>query len=314
MRRTLRTALLSACLALWAVALMVCAGHAAGPELSFVALGDWGKGTDEQRRVADALGRVAAEKNARLVISTGDNFYPRGVKSVSDPQWKTTFEDVYSAPSLMVPWWVALGNHDHRGSIDAQVAYTRISSRWQMPAAFYKHRETVSPGVEADFFFLDTTPLYDASRWPIKLWPFENKQYAWLERELRASKAAWKIVVGHHPVLSGGSHGSTEVLIHRFRPLFEKYGVDVYLNGHDHALEHVAVNGVHYFTTGAGSEGSVAAAIEGSRFVTAEAGFLAVTLDEASLHAELFNDSATPVYRTSVPRRQKTSAETPPAH
>lgn len=308
MLRVLRSPFLRACLAL-AAPLVLSTVARADPELAFVVLGDWGKGTAEQQHIAVALGRVAAEKNARFVISTGDNFYPRGVKSVADPHWKTVFEDVYAAPSLMVPWWVVLGNHDHRGSIGAQIEYTKASSRWRMPATYYKHSEKIENGIAADFFFLDTTPLYEASRWPWKLWPFENEQYAWLERELKASTAAWKIVVGHHPVLSGGSHGNTEVLIHKFRPLFEKHGVDAYFNGHDHTIEHIAVNRVHYFTVGAGSEGSIAKRVEGSRFVTGQAGFMAATLRGAVLQVEFFNDKGEPIYRMDISRKNLNTAQ-----
>lgn len=298
MTRT-RKLLLSAGLPFAALLLLASASRAAEPELSFVVIGDWGKGSVEQRQVANALGRVAESHHARFVVSTGDNFYPNGVKSVTDPNWKILFEDVYTAPALQVPWHVALGNHDHRGSTSAQIAYSKTSKRWSLPAAFYKHSER-DGGVSADFFFLDTTPLYQASRWPWKLWPFENEQYAWLERELKASDAEWKIVVGHHPVLSGGGHGSTEVLIDKLRPLLEKYGVDVYLNGHNHALEHVAANGVNYITIGAGADAAMPDSIEGSRFLSGAAGFMAATIGKERMRIELVGQAGETIYRTEV--------------
>jgi acid phosphatase len=290
-----------------ALLLLAPASKASEPELSFAVIGDWGKGTPEQRREAEALGRVAGDHSARFIISTGDNFYPRGVTSVSDPNWKTLFEDVYSAPSLMVPWHVVLGNHDHRGSTAAQIAYSKTSERWRLPAPFHKHSERIGDTVDADFFFLDTTPLYQASRWPWRLWPFENEQYAWLKRELAASAADWKIVVGHHPVLSGGRHGNTPILIEKLQPLFEKYGVDAYLNGHDHALEHIVKDGVNYLTVGAGAEGSLARAIEGSRFQGGTAGFMTAKLHRSDLQVEFFDENGASVYRAEILKSRKTA-------
>ena len=42
-----------------------------------------------------------------------------------------------------------------------------------------------------------------------------------LERKLHASKAAWKIVVGHHPPRSNGHHGNTEELLEDLEPLMQ---------------------------------------------------------------------------------------------
>jgi tartrate-resistant acid phosphatase type 5 len=285
--------------------------RAAEPELAFAVVGDWGKGNAKQKAVAEVLGKAAESIGARFIVSAGDNFYPRGVTSVSDPNWKTLFENVYTAPSLMVPWHAVLGNHDHRGSTAAQIEYSKTSTRWRLPAPFYKHSERITDAVDADFFFLDTTPLYQASRWPWRLWPFENEQYAWLKRELAASTADWKIVVGHHPVYSGGSHGNTSILIEKLQPLFEQFGVDAYFNGHDHALEHVVKDNVNYFTVGAGAGGSLNGTIEGSRFLRGGAGFMTARLHASDLQVEFFDENGASVYRAEILKSRKTGSLIP---
>jgi hypothetical protein len=66
-------------------------------------------------------------------------------------------------------------------------------------------------------------------------------QLAWLRSELKraTSACAATVVVGHHPVYSGGDHGSSPDLIASLEPLFAEFGVDGYVAGHDHMLGHL---------------------------------------------------------------------------
>lgn len=275
---------------------------AAQPTLAFVVLGDWGKGNVGQHAVADELGRAAAAADARFVISVGDNFYPRGVAGVDDPHWRNEFEGVYTAPALYVPWHPVFGNHDHRGRTAAQIAYSRTSSRWRFPAPYYRHSEIVDSQTTADFFYLDTTPLERAARWPHTLWPFENEQYAWLEQALAASHATWKIVIGHHPVVSGGSHGGAPALVEKLQPLLERHGVAAYICGHDHALEHIVVHDVNYFVVGAGAEATKVHAIEGTRAALAALGFMTVALTHDVMTTSFVGTTGEALYSAAIAR------------
>ena len=123
-----RRDLLSGAFAISLLALAPGSAAAAGEgDLVFEIVGDWGRGTDDQRRVASAMAKVAGDLNCRFVISTGDNFYPSGVSGVDDPRWVKDFESVYSESSLMGPWYSVLGNHDHKGSAAAQSAMVHAS-------------------------------------------------------------------------------------------------------------------------------------------------------------------------------------------
>lgn len=44
--------------------------------------------------------------------------------------YQDTFESVYTAKSLRVPWYVLAGNHDHAGNVKAQIEYSQKSNRW----------------------------------------------------------------------------------------------------------------------------------------------------------------------------------------
>jgi acid phosphatase len=251
--------------------------------LEFIAVGDWGRGGGlVQRKVADAMATWAGAHTPRFVISVGDNFYEDGVTSVTDPKWKASFEDVYSAKSLQIPWFVALGNHDYRGNVEAQIDYGKTSARWRMPARTYTFTESAGDGTRVQFFVLDTTPFLDTYRSVFSRTKVAGQdpaaQRAWLERELAASTADWKIVVGHHAVRSCGPHRDSAELVRDILPLLKRYGVPVYLNGHDHGLQHLAADGIDFFTSGGGSE--VTRVSPDARTVWAEAasGFIAFSV------------------------------------
>ncbi len=240
--------------------------------LHFIAMGDWGRnGADHQKQVAAQMGKTATEVKSAFTISTGDNFYPSGVISEWDPLWKYSFEDIYTDFNLQWDWYPVLGNHDYKSNPDAQVAYTKISRRWKMPSRYYS-KLIAMPGDTASkilIIFIDTNPFIpefykNAEYGPNVKTQDSTKQKKWIIKELSNSSPniKWKIVVGHHPMFTGGGRTEgydTKAIRHSLKPLFDKYGVDVYLAGHEHSLQHlVADTKTQHFISGAASEKTTA--------------------------------------------------------
>ncbi|TAJ68851.1 MAG: acid phosphatase [Phenylobacterium sp.] len=277
---------------------------------AFVALGDWGRDGDRhQTEVAQAMAQAAAEVRSRFVISVGDNFYPAGVRSADDPQWKTSFEDIYTAPALQTPWYAALGNHDYRGRPGAQLAYARRDNRWRMPDRSYVVSSAESGIPNLDIFVLDTTPMVgDYGEAAMRLMrgrirvPRPGPQMAWLRRSLQRSHADWKIVVGHHPLYSGGRHGGSVELARRLDPMFATHGVQAYLCGHDHALQHIQIGGVAHICAGSGASAGPAGDIEGTRFRLSRPGFAVFAMEDQTLRLEFRDFNGRSVYRTAIPK------------
>jgi tartrate-resistant acid phosphatase type 5 len=259
--------------------------------IHFLVVGDWGtQGSATQRKVAGAMAAAARQLDISFVISTGDNFYPAGVNSVSDSQWINTFENVYSDSSLQCPWLAVLGNHDYTLDPDAQVDYTYVNKRWYMPHRYYD--TTLAIGHDSMLLvFLDTEPIEkqlrgivaDTTKYSSS---YVNEQLSWFKKVVSTSKAKWKLVVGHHPLHTGGSrrHNKRVKKLRRLiQPVLYANGVNFYLSGHEHQLELLKQkkHPTHYIISGAGSDTRHVGWLKFyRRFAARKRGFVSISISQ----------------------------------
>lgn len=212
-----------------------------GRPIHVLAFGDFGTASPQQMQLAGIMRQFEAKQPFDFGLTLGDNFYPNGVSSPNDPQWKTKWEDVYSP--LGIPFYATLGNHDYMrpDGPAAEIVHAQYSHSWRMPANYYTY--TAGP---VQFFAIDTIELSDSA--------LPNKEIAWLNAELAKSKAKWKVVYGHYQIYSA-TRGDEQNLIQRLLPVLRDRA-DVYLCGHDHNLQELKPEaGVHFFVSGGGGAG-----------------------------------------------------------
>jgi tartrate-resistant acid phosphatase type 5 len=243
---------------------------------SFMSIGDWGcmdiggyKAKD-QKIVAEAFMKKADEINPKFILNTGDNFYYCGIQNLSDPNFQTTFEDVYNNKSVMVPWIGCLGNHDYGYPLSAisQINYkSKNYDRWMIPDRYYYTR-LEEDNVNISIVVLDSSPCqspYTSSN-PREWDPcgsvipgcpgctfHENviqqsceKQYLWFKNITKyIPKDDWKIVMTHAPALDIDNED--------FIPIIQETGFHIYINGHVHLLAHYEIDNIGtYISSGAG--------------------------------------------------------------
>lgn len=273
-------------------------------DIHFIAIGDWGRnGEYDQAEVGKQMGQWATNNPNNFVISVGDNFYPKGVVSEHDPLWNFSFEDIYTAHSLQCDWYPVLGNHDYLADPDAQIRYSAVSRRWNMPSLYYAKEMKLGKGKDKVLFvMIDTDPfLFEAKK------EYCDKQLVWLNNTLANASAdvKWKIVVGHHPYYTVGpriKNYDTLTIRKVMAGVFEKHQVDVYLSGHDHSLQHLKPEGyTHQFISGAGSELTpVTTGVPYSRFEASEHGFMTFALAANRLNVKAINYSGKVLYETEL--------------
>ncbi len=204
--------------------------------LRFAVLADAGWGEKEQWAVAR---RLAVEAPPFLLFA-GDVTYPSGADQEYDDGYFRPYGELLSR----MPVYIAVGNHDYgnyrllRGAgaewIRDNFFLIHRLPRQHPPASSGRTYYSFDRG-PAHFVVLDSNRVLPVAAAP-PLHP-GSPQWRWLEEDLAGSKALWKFVLMHVPVYSSGQHRSMDALARWLAPLFERHGVDVVFQGHDHDYE-----------------------------------------------------------------------------
>lgn len=225
-------------------------------EFGVVLLGDTGTGNQNQYKVASAIKSFCQVERCDGGLLLGDNFYPEGVKNSSDPQFETKFHKPYDP--LRMRWYVVLGNHDHQGSIDAQLHHS--GRYWMMPGRYFAWSigDVLLVGLDSNGSISAAMP--------------------WIKKTLAQSQHRWKFVFAHHPIYSYGEHGNTHHL-KDLNQMMKDYKVDLYASGHDHDKQVILkdINDKHkivYVVSGTGAKTRPTRWGEGTAWADSELGFV----------------------------------------
>ncbi len=255
-------------------------------DINILSVGDWGSAAlggyhlRNAKNTADAMKIYASEYKPKLVLNTGDNFYYCGIQNISDPQISVDYVNLFG--NLSLPWYNALGNHDYGFNPDAQLELNQTIPEWIMDNRYYHSRIILdsdnnynyknNTSVVLNIIVLDTNPCIndyrgdDRAKWdPCSIrYPtcapmqgeclfHENiiaqdctSQLEWFNNTLsNIPPDEWVFVIGHHK--------ADEIDTEDFQTLLDSNRVHLYLNGHNHNLEHYSINDqAKYMTTGAG--------------------------------------------------------------
>ncbi|MFD9331306.1 purple acid phosphatase family protein [Streptomyces sp. NPDC060065] len=215
---------------------------------TFTAFGDQGVSYHGLANDALILGQ-----NPAFHLHAGDIAYadPTGAGKTDDASFDSRTWDQFLAQTesvaKSVPWMVAYGNHDMEAWYSPN-GYGGEEARWQLPANGPDKKNL--PGVYSFTHGNTAIISLDANdiSWeiPANLGISGGTQTKWLEAQLKKYRAAhgidFIVVFFHHcAYCTSTAHASEGGVRQEWVPLFEKYTVDLVINGHNHVYERTDV-------------------------------------------------------------------------
>jgi tartrate-resistant acid phosphatase type 5 len=211
-------------------------------EILFTAFGDYGRTGSTLDAVVSTLN---SQPKARFSVLLGDLAYPDGFKHVGDEHFGIFESFAKSADAF----YVVLGNHDYRGSIDAIKDYAAENSKFVFPTSkrtYHAKKLKLTKGYGLCMLFIDTMHL-------------EPAHVEWMHEVLGqcGGKKYFRLIFGHYPIFSVGMYAddaSTKRTRSIMEPILDKYGAHAYISGHEHHMEAFESKGRHYIISGAVAE------------------------------------------------------------
>lgn len=227
------------------------------PERKVVKFLAFGNTAGENLGPKALLASQMTQKEADFIIHTGD-LTASGLNEDADAEFFTPYHEVL----LKTPLFVSIGANEYgpdraerESKSFVRSNYSRFHDMsWSNATPKYYSFDTAN----ARFIFLDANAAYGAV-WAPDI-DKKSKQYKWLQSTLSSAAEKWKIVVVNAPMYSTGAKGPVNEAASLFVPLFERYGVDLVLQGAEANYERTFPmledephqRGVTYVTLGGG--------------------------------------------------------------
>jgi len=202
--------------------------------LAFFAYGDTRSNPNDHDDVAKRIMQDISQNNLKqtFIINSGDLVYDGD----SEASWQNEFfNQQYSNITDMLgnlPYLAAIGNHEGQGVL--------FSKYFDYPMYVNNYYYSFDYG-PVHIIVIDVEGNSPGST-----------QYNWIVNDLSSSTKAWKVAIFHEPAWSAGGHSNNSNLQNILQPLFEQYGVQMAITGHNHYYARAVVNDVHHITTGGG--------------------------------------------------------------
>lgn len=223
-------------------------------EIQVLVFGDSGKPSTFET-VAGWMSRECSGR-CDFALMLGDNFYRRGPGKMDREEFAVHFSEPikgHEGHLEEIPFWVILGNHGYVKQFgrppsepSVQLEYTRMQAVDERPLWLMPSHEYAVPKLPAwltlvgfDSMFLSDRRSFNGSD---DDYDVARRRYAGQIKESITAKDSdgWRVLFGHHPHISIGSHADDSQMHELPEPLDETMPV-IYFSGHDHDQQLIEV-------------------------------------------------------------------------
>ena len=186
---------------------------------------------DAQNYILELWSRLIREgyrkaPDASFIVHAGD--------LVSDAHSERQWHEWFTAGGWihsMLPSIPVLGNHEYEpyNETEEEQDIEHVSIQWKPQFNLPKNGPK---GMEELVYYVD---YQDVRVIALNSKADREAQVEWIESVLKNNDKKWAIVSYHHPMFSASTGRDNESLREHWKPLFDKYGVDLALQGHDHS-------------------------------------------------------------------------------
>lgn len=151
----------------------------------------------------------------------------------NDHEWAEWFHST-SFMAATIPQLATPGNHEYdrdpfHSEYDEGRGPKRLARRW---AQRFEFPENGPEWSTENIYYVDVQGIRIIS---LDTNTDREKQTAWLKSVLEDNPNRWTIVTHHHPVYSTSKDRDNPDVRKHWKPLYEQFGVDLVLQGHDHS-------------------------------------------------------------------------------
>lgn len=194
-------------------------------EFSFLYVGD------AQNYILELWSRVVREgfrkaPDAKFFIHAGD-LVNHAHREQEWHEWFMAGGFIHS----MIPAMPTPGNHEYKprmentGNEEPSILSLQWNPQFTLP-------QNGPKGLEETVYYID---YKDTRIISLNSNDYHKVQANWVEKILKENTKKWVIITYHHPMFSAAIGRDNDKLRKMWKPIFDKYGVDLVLQGHDHS-------------------------------------------------------------------------------
>ena len=164
--------------------------------------------------------------DARFIIHAGD--------LVNDAHSERQWHEWFTAGGWihsMLPSMPIAGNHEYEPYTleEEEKDIDHLSIQWKPQ---FTLPQNGPEGLEETAYYIDYQGVRIIG---LNTLEKQQEQVKWLEDVLSNNPNAWTVVTYHHPLFSASDGRDNKMLRYLWKPIFDKYNVDIALQGHDHS-------------------------------------------------------------------------------